>query len=263
MARVTSDLWQARDASDPRRSQLARASDARRRPRRAGVRRARRGCLLRGRRRAALRRLGAVVGAARLRPRRSRDRRRGRGRDPARNDASAPRPRRRCCSQRRSSTRFPSIEMVRMVSSGTEASMSAHPARARDHESRPGAQVRRLLPRPCRPAARERRLGDHDARDPLDARGADGCRRRHDRRRVQRCRRRRGGGRPVRRGARRDHRRARRRQHGVRSAGARLPRGAARAVRRERGAPRLRRGDDRVPRRPRRRPGALRRDARI
>ncbi len=58
------------------------------------------------------------------------------------------------------------------------------------------------------------------------------------------------------------HRRAGRRQHGRRPAGARLPRGAARALRRVRRAARLRRGDHRLPRRPRRRAGALRRAAR-
>ena len=66
----------------------------------------------------------------------------------------------------------------------------------------------------------------------------------------------------VRRGARGDPRRAGRRQHGRRPSCARLPRGAADAVRRERRAARLRRGDHRLPRRARRGAGALRRHAR-
>ena len=62
----------------------------------------------------------------------------------------------------------PSIEMVRLVSSGTEAAMSAvRLARGRD-PTRPADQVRRQLPRPRRRAARERRLGPDDARDPVD-----------------------------------------------------------------------------------------------
>ena len=56
-----------------------------------------------------------------------------------------------------------------------------------------------------------------------------------------------------------DHRRAGRREHGRRPARARVPRGAARALRRVRRAARLRRGDHRLPRRARRRAGALRR----
>ena len=51
-------------------------------------------------------------------------------------------------------------------------------------------------------------------------------------------------------------------QHGRRPAGARLPRGAARALRRLGRAARLRRGDHRLPRRARRCAGALRRRAR-
>ena len=42
------------------------------------------------------------------------------------------------------------------------------PARARLHPPRPDPQVRRLLPRPRRRAARERRLGPRDARDPVE-----------------------------------------------------------------------------------------------
>ncbi len=52
----------------------------------------------------------------------------------------------------------PSIEMVRLVSSGTEAAMSAHPPGARRHGPQHDHQVRGLLPRPCRRAAGESRL---------------------------------------------------------------------------------------------------------
>ena len=86
----------------------------------------------------------------------------------------------------------PSIEMVRMVSSGTEASMSALRLARGVTAPRPGDQVRRLLPRPRRRPARERGLRDHDPRDPLDPRRPVGRRRRHDRRPLQRRRRRRG-----------------------------------------------------------------------
>ena len=61
----------------------------------------------------------------------------------------------------------PSIEMVRLVSSGTEAAMSAVRLRARVHAARPRDQVRRVLPRPRRRPPRERRLRPGDARHPL------------------------------------------------------------------------------------------------
>ena len=68
-----------RPRPDPRRGELAGPRHARRRRRRAVLRPARRGRLPRGRRRQPLRRLGHVVGAAALRPRRPRhDRRRSR-----------------------------------------------------------------------------------------------------------------------------------------------------------------------------------------
>ena len=65
--------------------------------------------------------------------------------------------------------------------------------------------------------------------------------------------------RALRRGPRLRDRRAGRREHGRRPARARLPRGAARALRRLGRAARLRRGDHRLPHRARRRAGALRR----
>ena len=60
----------------------------------------------------------------------------------------------------------PSIEMVRLVSSGTEASMSALRLARGSDASRPRPQVRRVLPRPRRRAPRERRVGRHDPRAP-------------------------------------------------------------------------------------------------
>ena len=52
----------------------------------------------------------------------------------------------------------PSVEKVRLVSSGTEASMSAIRLARGFTSPRPDPEVRRLLPRPRRRAARERRL---------------------------------------------------------------------------------------------------------
>ena len=66
----------------------------------------------------------------------------------------------------------------------------------------------------------------------------------------------------VRRGARVHHRRARRGEHGRRPAGAGVPRVLRAALRRGGRAARVRRGDHRLPRRARRRAGAVRRDAR-
>ncbi len=66
----------------------------------------------------------------------------------------------------------------------------------------------------------------------------------------------------ARRSDRGGHRRAGGRQHGRGAAGGRLSRGAARGDARARGAADLRRGHHRLPRRLRRRPGALRRAAR-
>ena len=75
------------------------------------------------------------------------------------------------------------------------------PRRAGVHGSRPHPQVRGRLPRPLRRAARRRRFGARDARDPCE-RGCDDRRgARHDRHAVQRHRRRGRGGRAVRRRA--------------------------------------------------------------
>ena len=79
---------------------------------------------------------------------------------------------------------YPQIERMRFVSSGTEASMSAIRLAAVAHRPREGAEVRRLLPRPRRRAARRGRLRARDARHPVVARRARGGHGRHDRRAV-------------------------------------------------------------------------------
>ncbi len=66
----------------------------------------------------------------------------------------------------------PSVEKVRLVSSGTEASMSAIRLARGFTSPRPDPEVRRLLPRPRRRAARERRLRVGDAGYPVVARAS-------------------------------------------------------------------------------------------
>ena len=250
----------ARARAHPRRRQLAGARDARGRARRAGLRAPRR-TARRSRTSTAARYVDWVMSWGPLifghaDPETLAAVRRGRGATARR---SARRPRREVELAAEIVDAVPSIEQVRLVSSGTEAAMSAIRLARGRHAPRPDPQVRRLLPRPRRRAARERRLGRRHARDPVDARRADRRRRRHDRLRLQRRRRGRGGRRALRRGPRVRDRRAGRREHGRRPARARLPRGAARALRRVGRPARLRRGDHRLPRRARRRAGALRR----
>ena len=77
------------------------------------------------RRRARLRRPGLQLGADDPRPRApGRARGRARGRRPRASPSARP-PRTRCCSPRRSSPGSTPVEQVRLVSSGTEATMSA------------------------------------------------------------------------------------------------------------------------------------------
>ena len=111
----------------------------------------------------------------------------------------------------------PSIQKVRFVSSGTEATMSAlrlargFTGRTQDPE------VRRLLSRPRgRPAGRGGLGGGHARHSGL-AGSAGGNRRRHRHRALQRPRRGREGDRGARHRPRRHHRRARGRQHGLSS----------------------------------------------
>ena len=236
LTRTRTDLCRARDAADPRRRQLAGPRDAGGRPRRAGLRRAAArartsrtstatatstGCMSWGPlifghadpETVEAVREAAADGTTLRRADRARGRARGGDR-------------RRGAVGRAGAAR---------LAPGTEAAMSAiRLARARD-APRPGAQVRRLLPRPRRRAARERGLGRRDARDPVDARACRPASRptrssaatttsTRSPRRVER----------YGEGLARDHRRARRREHGRRPARARLPRGAARALRRDR-----------------------------
>ena len=146
------------------------------------------GCRADRRRRQPLRRLGLLLGAADPRPRPPGGRRGGRARPPRGAPATARRPRARSSSRPRSRERFASVEMVRMVNSGTEAAMSAvRLARAATGREQAG-QVRRRLPRPRRRPARRGRLRPRDAGDPGQPgrhRGAGGG---HDRRPLERPR---------------------------------------------------------------------------
>ena len=213
-------MWRRASEADPGRRQLARPRDALGRPRRARLHPQRQRLGARGRRREALRRLGHELGAARLRARRPRDARRDRGRRRARDDVRRPdrsRGRARGGDRRRGAVgRDGAPRLLRHRGSDERG-----PARARLHATRPHPQVLRLLPRPLRRAACERRLRPGHARDPFQPGRPDrhDCgHRRHD---LQRSRRggRRGGA--LRRRARGDHRRAGRREHGRRPACAR------------------------------------------
>ena len=145
-------------AADPRRRQLAGARDAGGRARRAALHaRAARAPYIEdvdGNRYVDwVHVLGAARSSATPIPRRSR-------RSPRRPRAgrrSARRPRREVELAAEIVDAVPSVEMVRLVSSGTEAAMSAIRLARGVHAPRPDPQVRRLLPRPRRRAARERR----------------------------------------------------------------------------------------------------------
>ena len=203
------------------------------------------------------------MGAADLRPRRPGDGRRG-GRGGAsdgtslrRADASA-----RSSWPRRSSTRCRRSSMVRLVSSGTEAAMSAlRLARGSTRRDRIlkfagcyHGHADALLARPA-PAWRRSASRRRPACPPAPPADTIVCPY-NDLEAAAAAVARYGEGLAC------DRRRAGRREHGRRPARARLPRGAARALRRIGRAARLRRGDHRLPRRARRRAGALRRAAR-
>ena len=147
----------ARPEGHPRRRQFAGARVPRRR-RHAALHRPRRGRLHRRRRRQALRRLHRLVGADDPRPRPSGGAR-GRAASAARDGFSFGAPTEREVELAEEIIRHvPSVEQVRLVSSGTEACMSAiRLARAR-HRALAPDQVRGLLPRPRRRAARQGRL---------------------------------------------------------------------------------------------------------
>ena len=163
----------ARARADPRRRQLARARDARRRPRRAALRRARRGRVPRDRRRPPLPRLGHVVGAARSSGHADAETveavREAALRGTTFGAPTEARGRaRRGDRRRRAVGREGAARLVRHRGRDERAA-----PRARVHEARPHPQVRRRLPRPRRRAARERRLRPRDARHPGLARRAD------------------------------------------------------------------------------------------
>ena len=143
----------------------------------------------------------------------------------------------------------PSIEQVRLVSSGTEAAMSAlRLARAHTRRDR-GDQVRRRLPRPRRSVPRRGRLRARDARHPRLARRSARRRRGDGRRRLQR---RRPAPPPPSSGtARTSPRSSSSRSPGTWAASRRSPASSRRcgALRRLGRAARLRRGDHRLPRR--------------
>ena len=132
--------------------------------------------------------------------------------------------------------RVPSIERVRMVSSGTEATMSALRL-ARGATGRP----RILKFDGCYHGHADSLLVGcgqrrRDARDPGLAGRARGVHRAHDPGALQRPRRRDASLRAVGRRDRLRHRRAGGGQHGLRAAGPGLPRRPSRAVRPQRGA---------------------------
>ena len=100
--------------------------------------------------------------------------------------ASAPPPRQEVELAAEVCERFRSVEMIRMVSSGTEATMSALRLARAATGPRQGRQVRRRLPRPRRRPARRGRLRAGDpgtAGEPGRHRGPGG---RHDRRALER-----------------------------------------------------------------------------
>ena len=138
------------------------------------------------RRRQRLHRLGVLVGPADPRPRRPGRRRRGDRRRRRTGRRSARPPPARCSSPRRSPARIPSVEMMRMTSSGTEATMSAiRLARAVTGREKV-LKFSGRLPRPCRRPARGGRLGPRHAGDPGEPGGSGRRRRRDDRRALER-----------------------------------------------------------------------------
>ena len=223
----------SRARRDPGRRQLARPRHAVGRRRRAVLRRARDGRPPRDDRRPHAARLGAVVGAADLRARRPRDRRGGarggarrdelRRADRARGRRSPPRSSTRCRRSRRcgSSRRAPRRRWrpcgwrVRSRTATESIKFAGcYHGHADPFLAEAGSGLA-TLGIPASPGVPERVTSDTIVvpYNDVDAVAAA----------VER----------VRRGARRDPRRAGRREHGLRAAGAGLPRGAADAVRRE------------------------------
>ena len=135
---------------------------------------------------------------------------------------------------------FPSVEKLRLTSSGTEAVMSAVRLARGATGRRQHRQVHRLLPRPRRrPAGLRRQRGGHAGHTEFGRR-AHGRRGRHAGGTLQRPGGHGAGVRPVPRGDRRGAHRARGGQHGRRAAGPGVSAGPAQAVRPVRGAADLR-----------------------
>ena len=156
---------------------------------------------------------------------------------------------------------MPSMELVRLVSSGTEAAMSAvRVARAFTGRDKV-REVRGLLSRPRGRVPGEGRLRRHHARHAHQPRRAQARGRRHAAGALQRSGVGGRGAAPAPGPGRGDHRGADRRQHGRGAAGRRVPGRAARPLHRARHRAGLRRGDLRLPGGGRRRAGRLRRAA--
>ena len=125
---------------------------------------------------------------------------------------------------------LPSMEMVRFVNSGTEATMSAIAPGARSDEARPDRQMHRLLSRPRRwpaRAGRKRRADARHAEQPRRARDDDA---QHGFGRVQRPGGRKKSLRTISREDRSVSGRAGRGQHGCRSSGTGISARTARTV---------------------------------
>ena len=144
----------------------------------------------------------------------------------------------------------PSVEMVRLVSSGTEAAMTTLRLARAATEREPFVRFRGNYHGHADPFLSEAGSGVRTLG--LEAGGEGRVVDYNDLEAVEGCDR--GGGVRL--------RRARGREHGRGPAGGRVPRRVAAALRRERRLARLRRGDHGFPRRPRRRAGALWRAAR-
>ena len=242
------------DDSAPRRRELAGPRVPRRR-RLAALHRARRGRVPRRRRRQPVRRLRPLVGPADPRPRAPASRRGARRSAAAGDELRRSQPAR--ARARAADTRCDAEHRARPLRQLRHRGDDERPAaRARVHRTVEDREVRRLLPRTRRPAARPGRLGRRDARPARLARRDAGRGRRHADRAVQRSRR---GRRSLRRarGHRRRDRRAGRRKHGARPPATGVPGGPARADGRRGRSPRLRRGDDGLPRASWRRAGAV------
>ena len=122
------------------------------------------GCRADRRRRQPLRRLGLLLGAADPRPRRPRRASRRSPSAAARGTSFGAATEAEVELAEEVVARVPSVEMIRMTSSGTEAAMSAvRLARAATGREVAG-QVRRRLPRPRRRPARRGRLRPRDPR---------------------------------------------------------------------------------------------------